>query len=138
MERQFSDNPHFREAFGPPVFLKGISMLTFIALVWTHFVADFLLQTDKMALNKSKSNKWLGFHCLVYSIPFLFAFGIHFGIITFLTHFATDYVTSRGTAYLWKKEERHWFFCLIGFDQAVHLTTLILTFHFLGLHFLSM
>jgi membrane-bound metal-dependent hydrolase YbcI (DUF457 family) len=105
-------------------------MLIVLSLVWIHFVADFLLQTDKMATNKSKSNKWLGIHCLVYSTPFL-VFGWRFALVTLCLHLVTDYFTSRGTSYLWKREMRHWFFSLIGFDQAIHLTTLILTYHFL-------
>lgn len=101
-----------------------------LTLIWIHFVADFVLQTDKMALNKSSSNKWLGIHCLVYATSFLI-FGWYFALVTFFLHLVTDYFTSRGTSWLWKHNERHWFFTLIGFDQAIHLTTLILTFHFL-------
>ncbi len=37
-------------------------------LVWTHFIADSVLQTDKMALNKSKSNYCLFIHVAVYSM----------------------------------------------------------------------
>jgi hypothetical protein len=81
-----------------------------------------------MAINKSKSNKWLLIHCLTYSTLFLLVFGWRFAGVTFLTHFVTDWFTSRGTSYLWQHEERHWFFTLIGFDQAIHLTTLLLTF----------
>ena len=104
-----------------------------VALIWMHFVSDFVLQSDKMAINKSKDNRWLFFHCLVYSTPF-FVFGWKFGCVTLLFHFMTDYITSRGTSYLWKKEMRHWFFTLIGFDQAIHLTTLFFTYRFLCLH----
>lgn len=103
-----------------------------LALVWIHFVSDFPLQTDKMAINKSKSNKWLLAHCLTYSVLFLLVFGWRFAGVTFLFHFATDWVTSRGTSYLWRHEQRHWFFTLIGFDQAIHLTTLLLTFSWLS------
>jgi len=105
-------------------------MLIVLALVWIHFVADFPLQTDKMAINKSTSNRWLLAHVTCYSLPFLL-FGWRFALVTFCLHFVTDYFTSRGTSWLWKHEKRHWFFCLIGFDQAIHLTTLILTYHFL-------
>jgi hypothetical protein len=105
-------------------------MLIVLALAWIHFVSDFLLQTDKMAINKSKDMWWLSIHCLVYSTPFL-VFGWRFAVVTFWLHIFTDFFTSRGTAYLWKREMRHWFFSLIGFDQAIHLSTLILTYHFL-------
>jgi hypothetical protein len=107
-------------------------MLYVLALIWIHFVADFILQTDKMALNKSKSNRWLGIHVVVYSCPFLI-FGWKFALVTGVFHFVTDYITSRGTSYLWRKEMRHWFFVLIGFDQAIHLTTLLLTYRFIYL-----
>lgn len=109
-------------------------MIYILVLIWMHFVADFVLQTDKMATKKSTDSRWLFFHCWVYSIPFAF-FGIQFALITLFFHFVTDYITSRETSYLWKKEQRHWFFTLIGFDQAIHLTTLLLTYRFLGLHF---
>ena len=103
-----------------------------VALIWMHFVSDFVLQTDKMAINKSKSDAWLFLHVLVYSTPFAY-FGLKFFLVTFLFHFITDYFTSRGTSYMWKKEQRHWFFTLIGFDQAIHLTTLFFTYRFLFL-----
>jgi hypothetical protein len=103
-----------------------------LALVWIHFIADFLLQSDNMAINKSISNKWLTIHVFTYSLLFVM-FGWKFWLITFVFHFVTDYITSRGTSYLWKKNERHWFFVLIGLDQAIHLTTLFLTYRYLFL-----
>ena len=105
-------------------------MLYTVAIVWIHFVADFLLQGDKMATRKSSSLKWLLLHCTVYTAPFLL-FGIRFAAITFVAHLVTDYWTSKGTTLLWKADERHWFFCLIGLDQAIHITTLIVTYLYL-------
>lgn len=113
-----------------------------VTIFWAHFFADFVAQTNKMALNKSKSNKWLAIHCLAYTTVLLlytcFIFALlyptfslltcmYWAIINGIVHFMIDYCTSRGTSYLWKKNEMHWFFTLIGLDQAVHMTVLILT-----------
>jgi len=105
-------------------------MLTVFALVWLHFIADFICQTDKMALNKSKSFKWLGIHCLVYSI-FLVPFGLWFALANGVMHFSIDGLSSRATSYLWKNNERHWFFVVIGLDQAIHLTLLLLSWRYI-------
>ena len=101
-----------------------------LGIVWLHFLADFLLQTDKMAVNKSKSMFWLGVHALVYSIPF-FILGWKFAVFNGVAHWGVDAITSRVNSKLWAAEERHWFFTMIGFDQAVHITTLLLSASYL-------
>lgn len=100
-----------------------------LIVVWIHFMSDFLLQSDKMAINKSKSNKWLCIHILIYSIPFLW-FGWLFALINGLLHFITDFISSRATSRLYTNH-RHWFFVIIGLDQALHMTALILTLQYL-------
>jgi len=110
---------------------KKLKIMTGVLIVvWLHFLADFVLQNDKMALNKSKSNMWLGLHAFIYMLPFLL-FGWKFALINGVLHFIVDYMTSRGTSKLWAAEERHWFFTLIGFDQAVHLTCLFVTLNYM-------
>ena len=106
-------------------------MSNVLCLIWIHFIADFVLQTDKMALNKSTDSRWLALHVAVYSVCLL-PFGWRFAFVNFSLHFWTDYFSSRATSALWKRGERHWFFTVIGLDQALHLTALVLTLHLLG------
>lgn len=100
-----------------------IDLQTILILVWLHFFADFILQTDKIAIAKSSDNKALLLHVTIYTLPFLW-FGAAFAVVTWLAHLATDYVSSRLTTKLYKAGERHWFFVVIGADQALHLTAL--------------
>jgi len=101
-----------------------------LILIWLHFIGDFILQTDKMAKNKSTSELWLLFHVAVYTIPF-FLFGWYFAVANGVLHYITDYFSSKATAYLWEKKKTHWFFVVIGFDQAIHISTLLITYHLL-------
>jgi len=102
---------------------------TLLAIFWLHFLGDLILQSDKMALNKSHSSMWLTLHALTYGIPLLLL-GWKYAIINAGLHWLVDCVTSRMTAHLWKLNERHWFFVVIGMDQAIHMTLLVLTLRF--------
>lgn len=104
------------------------ALINFLCLVWLHFISDFILQTDKMALNKSKSNIWLLTHAVTYSLPMLFFAGPIFAVINGAAHFVVDWCTSRVNSRLWKSDKRHLFFTMIGFDQAIHLTTLAVVY----------
>ena len=116
-----------------------VSLLGIIALFWTHVLADFVAQTDTMAINKSTSNRWLALHVLVYSVCFLpvclligVSAGVVFCVVNYVAHFVTDYVTSRMTTALWKQGRRHAFFVVIGIDQGLHLTALTTSFWWLS------
>lgn len=116
-------------------------------LIFSHWIADFVLQSDWMAKNKSKDSFALFVHVWVYSCA-LMMFAIttnlvkrYYGlpttlhVVTFVAingvaHFLIDYITSRMTSKLWAKGQVHNFFVVIGFDQALHLATLIYTFNF--------
>lgn len=118
-----------------------------ISLIVAHYLGDWLLQSDWMALNKSKSNLALGVHVLVVTLVYGFWATYHLPVvqdnprelqlglfvgICFLTHFVTDWITSRVNAILWQRELRHWFFCMIGLDQVIHYVTLALTIRYLS------
>ncbi len=106
-----------------------LGMLVVLLMLSIHFVADFILQNDWMAINKSSSWMALTVHVLIYSVPFSIAFGVTFGLLTFALHFVQDALTSRLTAYLWQKNQRHWFFVAIGFDQLLHTFALVWAFY---------
>lgn len=99
-------------------------------LLIVHWFADFVCQSNYMAQNKSSSIKALSLHILVYT-AILSVFGLKFAIINGLAHFAVDFITSRITKYLWKKQDVHNFFVVIGLDQLIHTITLIYTYNLL-------
>lgn len=102
-----------------------ISINVLFLIMFMHFVADFIFQSDRIAHNKSTNNWILLQHVILYSIPFAIAFGWLYGIITLALHFCVDFVTSRITKRLWEAKETHWFFVTIGFDQFLHFVSLV-------------
>jgi len=108
-----------------------VNLGVLLALIWVHVIADFIFQTDKMALGKSTSDVILTGHVAVYT-AFMVPFGPGFAVVNFFLHWITDYVSSRLTSRLYKAGKRHEFFIVIGIDQALHLTALVLTYHLFG------
>ena len=104
-----------------------IELSTIITILCLHFVADFILQSNWMAQNKSKDNLALFTHVLVYSLSFMLI-GFKYAIINASLHFIIDYFTSRATSKLWAKGEVHWFFVVIGLDQTLHFICLFSTY----------
>ena len=109
-------------------------MWVVFVIIWLHFIADFILQSDNIAKNKSKSNVALSIHMIIYGLP-LFLIGPLYASINAILHGITDYVTSRVTSYYWSKGETHNFFVVIGLDQANHLTCLIGTYYLMNHYF---
>jgi hypothetical protein len=106
-----------------------------LMVVALHFVGDFLLQSDWMALNKSKNSYVLTIHVFVVSLV-IALFSWKLALATFYIHWGIDYLTSKLTTKLWflpmeqvteeiwyaypEPHKRHWFFVAIGFDQFLH------------------
>lgn len=105
----------------------SIDVYILLMLLLTHFVADFVLQTDRMAKGKSSSNTILAYHVGVYSLCFIWV-SIPFVLVTFVLHFITDWCSSRLSSMLWKKGDVHNFFVVIGADQLLHYVGLILCY----------
>jgi hypothetical protein len=131
-----------------------IDSFVIIYLLTCHFIADFIMQTREMAVNKSSSTYWLTRHVFAYGNTMLFSgfvgvvimylFGIElFHLIPLIIgyvllnaglHWVTDYFTSKQTTRLYMKEQDkikpnyHNFFVMIGLDQLIHGVCLIGTY----------
>lgn len=108
-----------------------------------HYIADFVCQIDSVARNKSKSNKVLFKHILLYGlifVPFAFMFlpfyiAILFLIVNCVLHYTIDYITSRRTSYLNSINKfgsntvpNFGMFSIIGLDQLLHYVSLFGTY----------
>jgi hypothetical protein len=101
-----------------------LTLTEIFSILIIHYVADFIIQTDKQAKGKSKNWSDLLGHTLTYSSVWVFAscilFGLNnktlttfdyvylsllFGVITFVCHTITDYFTSRLNNRLAPREE---------------------------------
>jgi len=111
--------------------------LLIIAIAWIHFVADFILQSNYVAINKSRYISQLFKHAIIYAMPFLML-GIKYALINGVLHFIVDYFTSSITTYFYARDKRRAFFITIGCDQAIHTTCLILTMGYINSWFLKL
>lgn len=125
-----------------------------LAILFIHWVADFLFQDVDWADNKSKDMFALTKHVGVYSIIItigmipIFWLGIYnfvgsiavsllFGIATCFFHWWTDFFSSKIVAKKFAKKEygtsipNTGAFTVIGFDQFLHFTQLFLTYQLL-------
>lgn len=107
-----------------------MSLTIILSIIIIHWFADFVMQDEKWATNKSKSNIELFKHVITYSLIWLWVgcmtqfnksncllFGdfkmfkltlskiLLFFIITFICHFITDYITSRIVSKKFAKQE---------------------------------
>lgn len=116
----------------------------FFYMLLVHYIADFWLQTDRQAQQKSTSTLYLTKHVATYSlICFIALMAIRtninwdilkvlsFTCITFGTHLWIDFFTSKASKYYFSKKEYHYGFMVIGFDQILHYTQLFLTYKFI-------
>lgn len=136
-----------------------ISILHIILILFIHFIADFLCQSRTMATKKSTSVYWLSAHVGVYTLvtfmgwvlflsiddgydndfgDFLlrvfvtiYNYGFQLLLFTYVSHWVTDFITSKITTHYYKQEKWFEFFTVIGIDQFIHATTLLLTYGYL-------
>lgn len=129
-------------------------LIQVLIVILFHWIADFLLQTQDMAIQKSKSNYWLTQHIKAYMygmlpVTFVLIFLGHatllgalaWWIINGILHWCTDYATSRWTSKLYAEQKFYTpnkyvkffnfpaFFSVIGLDQVIHYTCLFTTYY---------
>lgn len=125
-------------------------------IICIHYVADFILQAEKWAINKSKNNVDLFLHVVTYSLFWILPSyallanlrpgetiewynfrTILFFLVTFTSHFITDYITSRivskrfSSGYHGSPIPNFGAFSMIGLDQVLHYAQLFATFYLL-------
>jgi hypothetical protein len=111
-------------------FTSAIIMVAIILAL--HFVGDFVIQTDKMARNKSSSMAWLSYHVAMYSIGFFIFFGWKYALVNYVLHWITDFCSSKISSKYYKAGKIHEFFVVIGADQMIHMFCLFATLKLAG------
>ena len=121
-----------------------VDLFPLLLILFTHWVADFVAQSDWMAQNKSKSHYALSAHVLTYTlILFLGSLFISthdivlfysWAVFNGLAHYGIDYITSRISSKLYSEGKIHEFFVVIGFDQFLHTATLLLSYYYIILY----
>jgi Protein of unknown function (DUF3307) len=115
---------------------------TILAVLFIHYVSDFILQTRWMAENKSKGTLPLLCHISSYTVGLIIGLIVYshfcyelapghkvltFVMINVLSHFCIDYLTSKMNAYFFAKKYMAFFWWSIGLDQYLHTGLLVLT-----------
>ena len=124
-----------------------ISYTVICFILLSHWVADFIFQTNYQAHNKSKSNKPLFLHVCVYTlglVPFAlyslptYSTALAFLLMNLFLHMGIDYCTSRVTSKLSEQGKygsdtipNFGMFTVIGFDQMLHYICLFGTYLYL-------
>ena len=104
-----------------------MDLITITYILSIHFIADFVLQSDRVAKGKSKDSWVLLEHGTIYMIPLLLISPMY-ALVNASIHITIDYFTSRLSGKLWARGEVHNFFVVIGFDQLLHVLTLLWTY----------
>lgn len=128
-----------------------VSFIT--AMLFVHWVADFVCQTDKMAKGKSSSIVDLSKHIISYAVVFtvgtfltalVLADNVHndwlfkegfpafwgFVFINVGSHFFVDFITSRASKLEFERGNTGTAFKIIGFDQFLHIAIMAISLYY--------
>ena len=126
-----------------------VSIGLFSYILFLHYLGDYILQPYSMSVQKSENNIMLLYHTITYSITIYFGLlfvvevydAMLFFALTFITHFAVDFATSRvisdnsselrldpDVSKPIHKRLKLWGpISLLGFDQLLHQACLLIT-----------
>jgi len=105
-----------------------------ILVLISHYIGDFVFQTEWMAKNKGESMAAMSAHVVCYGATLtVFAslislnpnFIISYIVLNTVLHLLIDCVSSSFTPELWEKKDYRNFFLVLGVDQLVHQLALI-------------
>lgn len=113
-------------------------MFYLITIFCIHFLADFILQTEWMALGKSKEWAPLIAHIVTYTLTLLLfsslwmpgAIALAWSIGNGICHMWVDFFSSRAMRAAREAGQERKFFMIFGIDQLLHYVCL---FGLLGL-----
>lgn len=108
-----------------------LTLDTVLLVLVLHFVADYLLQSHAVMINKGKHFGTLVFHVILYSLPFFIFFGPVYAVINALIHGVVDFFSSRLNNILCEWKNPKWFYTNIAADQLIHISTLFITYSWL-------
>ena len=93
-----------------------------LKIIICHWIGDGLLQTEKMATQKSKSIYWLSAHVGAYILPFIVVFYNILGwvLLMAILHWIQDFITSRLNTHYLKTKNNSMFWNSIWTDQMIH------------------
>ncbi len=111
--------------------IMTVTLTSVIILLTGHWIGDYVLQTNVIAKEKSRSIKWLLVHVAMYTalisictvILFPPEIWLPFIAINGSLHLITDFFTSKLT--LKFHGNQRLYFIIIGFDQMIHSITLL-------------
>lgn len=113
-----------------------LELETIVVILNAHFYADFVMQSNWMATNKSSSLKALLVHVAIYTVvlwatcfayfhnQWSFQDSIRWALVNGLCHLITDGISSKGTKYFFGKKDYHNGFVIVGLDQLAHYVVL--------------